>query len=671
VKVQAADSRKFDLRAAREKAKIQRHDMSHFMGDQTNIYKFGPFELRCRTRELYKQGIRLKLRPQPMQVLRILAERAGDVVTREELHELLWAKETFVDFEHGLNTSIKELRATLNDSANAPRYVETLPKLGYRMIVPVKTERTGVAAETASAKAGMVTSAAPGVEDTGTPAGARPRGSRFWIWAIAAGVAVALLLGIAGYVRWWHMQAQQPAASRRLMLAVLPFENLTGDQAQEYFADGLTEEMIAQLGHIDAEKLGVIARTSVVRYKGSGQLLQSIGRDLGVQYVLEGSVRRDADKVRVSAQLIRVGDQSPVWGKQYDRELSNVLALQGEIAQEIAGEIRLSLDGTKNSQNASKHQTTPEAYDLYLRGLYFWHGRSTEGLQRATEYFQQAVEKDPQYARAYAGLADSYALLGEYILRPPSEVMPKARAAALRAIELDPTLAEGHASLAVVAQNYDWDWKLVEAEYKKAIELDPNYATAHHWYAESLALTGRFDEAIAEIERARQLDPLSLIVAADRGAIFYFARRYDQAIEQFRSVLEMDPGFGRGHIIALAYLQKGMNAEALQQAEKWDREEKGPWNVMMLAYISGGVGKAEEARAATVELEKMYRAGKADAIMMTSAYIGEKNSEKAIEMLQKAYERHTISTALKVDAMFDPLRGDARFRELLRRMNFE
>jgi TolB-like protein/DNA-binding winged helix-turn-helix (wHTH) protein/tetratricopeptide (TPR) repeat protein len=643
------------------------------MADQAITYKFGPFELRCRTRELYKQGIRLKLRPQPMRVLRILAERAGDVVTREELHKLLWAEETFVDFEHGLNTSIKELRATLNDSANAPRYVETLPKLGYRMIVPVEAEKAGTAAVEGvpSETAGLIAPTAPRVEEAGIPADARPRESRFWIWAMAFGVGVALLLGIVGYVKWRHMQSQQPATSGRLMLAVLPFENLTGDQAQEYFADGLTEEMIAQLGRIDAERLGVIARTSVVRYKGSGQQPQSIGRDLGVQYLLEGSVRRDAEKVRVSAELIRVGDQSPVWGKQYDRELSNVLALQAEIAQEIAAEIRLSLGGTRNSPSASKHQVTPEAYDLYLRGRYFWHGRSTEGLLRASDYFQQAVEKDPQYARAYAGLADSYAVLGEYILRPPNEVMPKARAAALRAIELDPTLAEGHASLAVVAQNYDWDWKLVEVEYRKAIELDPNYATAHHWYAESLALTGRFDEAIGEIERARQLDPLSLIVAADRGAIFYFARRYDQAIEQFRSVLEMDPGFGRGHIIALAYLQKGMNAEALEEAEKWEREEKGPWNLMMLAYISGSVGKAEEARAARTELDNMYRVGKADAIMMASAYIGEKNNEKAIEMLQKAYEQHTISTALKVDATFDPLRGDARFQELLRRMNLE
>lgn len=643
------------------------------MADQATTYKFGPFELRCRTRELYKQGIRLKLRPQPMRVLRILAERAGDLVTREELHKLLWAEETFVDFEHGLNTSIKELRATLNDSANAPRYVETLPKLGYRMIVPVEADKAGTTAVEAvpSETAGLIAPTAPRVEEAGIPADARPRESRFWIWAMAFGVGAALLLGIVGYVRWRHMQSQQPATSGRLMLAVLPFENLTGDQAQEYFADGLTEEMIAQLGRIDAERLGVIARTSVVRYKGSGLQPQSIGRDLGVQYLLEGSVRRDAEKVRVSAELIRVGDQSPVWGKQYDRELSSVLALQAEIAQEIAGEIRLSLGGTKNSQSASKHQVTPEAYDLYLRGRYFWHGRSTEGLLRASDYFQQAVEKDPQYARAYAGLADSNAVLGEYILRPPNEVMPKARAAALRAIELDPTLAEGHASLAVVAQNYDWDWKLVEAEYRKAIELDPNYATAHHWYAESLALTGRFNEAIGEIERARQLDPLSLIVAADRGAIFYFARRYDQAIEQFRSVLEMDPGFGRGHIIALAYLQKGMNAEALEEAEKWEREEKGPWNLMMLAYISGSVGKAEEARAARAELDNMYRVGKADAIMMASAYIGEKNNEKAIEMLQKAYEQHTISTALKVDATFDPLRGDARFRELLRRMNLE
>jgi len=640
------------------------------MPGKTTIYRFGPYELRSRTRELYKQGIKLKLRPQPFQVLRILVERAGDVVTREELRDLLWSKETFVDFEHGLNTGIKELRGVLNDSASEPRYIETLPKLGYRMIVRVEVDEPlpvnqaiaqplAAAAETLADKK---ISHHPMLQVILRP------------WTVLLGIAIVLIVALGTYVQWSRSRARPQPSGERLMLAVLPFENLTGDAGQDYFSDGLTEEMIAQLGHLDPQHLGVIGRTSVMHYKGTHEPLEQIGRELGVQYVLEGSVRRDANKVRVSAQLNQVRDQAHVWARQYDRELINLLALQGEIAQEIADGIQLTLGDHKRIDSAHQAPLTPnayEAYDLYLKGRYFWNKRTPPGFQRAVEYFQQAVAKDPDYARAYAGLSDSYALMSGYSFAPQNEFMPKARAAALRAVELDKNLAEAHTSLALITENYDWDWQNAEKEYRLAIQLDPNYATAHHWYAEYLAHQGRFDEAFAESERARQLDPLSLIIATDDSAILYFSRQYDRAIAKFRSVLDMEPNFPRAHLLVFAYVEKGMFADALADIEKWRRIDDvhlpGIWAIE--AYVYGRSGQQVEAQRALEKLQQLNRRRQIDPATIALAYIGMDNKDEAFAWLQRAYsERSNGLMPLKVDPIYDPLRSDPRFQELLRRV---
>jgi TolB-like protein/DNA-binding winged helix-turn-helix (wHTH) protein/Tfp pilus assembly protein PilF len=623
------------------------------------IFRFGPFELRPRGRELYKHGVKVRLRPQPFQVLHILLEHPGEVVTREELHKQLWPSDTFVDFEHGLNTSVKELRGVLGDSATEPRYIETLPRLGYRLMVPVDVDAPPPLKQV--------------IAEPGTAAadGRMPQVLILRRWPVLLGVSIVLIAALGAYFQWSRSRARPQPSSGRLMLAVLPFENLTGDAGQDYLSDGLTEEMIAQLGRLDPEHLGVIARTSVMHYKQSHEPLEQIGRELGVQYVLEGNVRRDAEKVRITAQLIQVRDQTHLWTRQYDRELSNLLALQGEIAQEIAGGIQLTLADAKSIDSTHQASLSPksyEAYDLYLRGLYFWNKRTPQGFERAVEYFQQAIEKDPNYAQAYAGLADSYVLMSGYSGVSPRELMPKARAAALRAVESNERLAEAHVSLAVIAQNYDWDWKTVEKEYRRAIELDPNYPTAHHWYAESLALEGRFDEAFVEIERARQLDPLSLIIATDYGAILYFSRQYDRAIEQFRVVLEMEPNFPRAHILVNAYVEKGMYAEALMDIEKWRRMEDNPWNLMMLAYVYGRSGQPVKARHALQKLEQLNRRGETSASSVALAHIGMGDKEEAIAWLQKAYGDHSISTALKVDPIFDPLRSDPRFQALLHRI---
>ncbi|HYL10677.1 MAG TPA: winged helix-turn-helix domain-containing protein [Candidatus Acidoferrales bacterium] len=617
----------------------------------TGFLRFGVFEANLPARELRKHGIRLKLRGQPFEILALLLEKPGEIVTREEMQKRLWPADTYVDFEHSVNTAMKKLRAVLGDSPENSRYIETVPRVGYRFIAPV-TELQG---ETGNAEARVL-----------------PRPTTDWArWPFYVLTAALLVAGTLYVVhRWWPLR-QQPQG--RALLAVLPFQNLSGDPEQDYFSDGLTEEMIAQLGRLNPDRLGVIARTSVMHYKHSQEQLEQIGRELGVQYVLEGSVRRDSDKVRVTAQLIQMKDQTHLWGRQYDREVSSLLALQGEIAQEIADEIQLTLGDRRRMAADAKPAASPssyEAYDLYLKGQYFWNKRTVQGFQQAIEHFQQAITKDANYARAYAGLADSYALIGGYSSLPQTEFMPKARAAALRALEIDENLPEAHTALALIVQNYDWDWQTSEKEFRRAIELDPNYATAHHWYAEHLAWRGRFDEAFRESERARQLDPLSLIIATDNGAILYYSRQYDRAIGKFSTVLDMDPNFPRAGLILEAYIQKGMFVEAGTFYEKHKPSDvDAPWYWSSLAYLNGRSGRSAQARRALETLLQLNRRRQVDAKLLIAAYIGVGNKDQALAWLEKAYAQHSNAIpALKVDPMYDPLRSDPRFQDLLRRV---
>ncbi len=457
------------------------------------------------------------------------------------------------------------------------------------------------------------------------------------------------------------------------MLAVLPFENLTGDASQDYFSDGLTEEMIAQLGQLNPQRLGVIGRASVMHYRDNQKSLQQIARDLGIQYVLEGSVRRDSQNVRITAQLIRISDQRTVWSREYDRELTSILVLQEEIAQEIADEIQLTLGDTPR-RIAPAQPPAPAsyaAYDLYLKGRYFLNKRNPQGFQEAIDYFQQAIAKDPRYALAYAGLADSYALTSSYNLDPDGDLIPKARAAALRALQINENLAEAHTALALIAENYDWDWQTAGREFRRAIELNPNYPTAHQWYAEYLAWQGRFDEAFAESERARQLDPLSLIISTDHAAILFYSRQYDRAIEQLHTVLDMEPTFPRARgLLISAYVQKGRFAQALADTEKVRRIDDSPGIWALQAYVYGRAGQLVEARRALVKFEQSNRRGQVDSpVALAAAYAGMGDKEKLFNCLQEAFaERSNSLVALKVDPIYDPYRSDPRFQALLRRV---
>ena len=628
--------------------------------DPDSLVRFGDgFELNLSTQQLLRYGVVVRLERIPLEVLRVLVEKRGEVVDRDEIVAKVWGG-VYVDTDNALNGAIRKIRQVLKDNPEQPRYIQTITGKGYRFVAELKQPGASV-----------VTATEP---DSKVPASSAGWPGRVGSVVLSL-VGVALIIGAVSYFKTAR-KYQDPSAQGKLMLAVLPFDNLTGDPNQEYFSDGLTEELISHLGNLDPEHLGIIARTSVMQYKNSKDGLSRVGRELGVQYALEGSVRRESGKVRITAQLISMKDQTHVWARQYDRDLSNLLELENEIANEVAQEIRLTLAESRGSSERQPSRTlSPEqyvAYDSYLRGRYFWNKRTAEGFEQAIKSFEEAIAKDPNYARAYVGLADTYALISGYDLAPKNETIPKAREAIAKALALDDGLAEAHASMAVIAQNYDWDWQKAEAEYKKAIALDPNYATARHWYAELLTLQGRFSEAMEEIERARQLDPRSLIILADRGAILYCARRYPEAIQQLQTVLEMEPNFPRAHIVVFAYIEQGMTQDALRDVAGWSKVQDGPFTWMLSAYVNGRAGHKNEAQRFLRKLEAERSRRYVDSSKLVMAYVGMGDKEQALRWLEEGFsERSTALVWLKVDPAYDTLRSEPRFQALLSKLRFD
>jgi len=621
--------------------------------------RFGEdFELDPGAYRLRRRGRVLKLERIPMEVLLFLVERRGEIVTREEIVARIWGKDVFLDTDNSINGAMRKIRQALKDDPEQPQFIQTITGKGYRFIAPV-------AAASDPALAPASEPFPPSVP------GKKPASRQ---WAVLGVVALVLAAGAGSYFSWARWRGRPSLTAKRQILAVLPFENLTGDAGQEYFSDGITEEMITALGGLDPQHLGVIGRTSVMLYKHNPKALDQVGRELGAQYVLEGSVQRDAGHLRVTAQLIQVKDQTHLWARTYDREVSDVLALQQEITQEIADEIELVL-GAPRPQNARARQTPStrsyEAYDLYLRGRYFWNKRTGEGFRQAAEYFEQALAKDPNFARAHAGLADTYGLMSTWLLAPQNEFMPKARAAALSALKIDPTLAEAHASLALVAENYDYDWRTAENEFQRAIQLDPEYPTAHQWYAECLGWQGRFDEAFAESERARQLDPMSPIIASDYGSLLVYSRQYDRAISHYRALLDMDHGFEHARAFLIpSYREQGRFDDALREIEDGYSLDNPLWIWVAKAQLYGRWGRTAEAEHAVAQVEKYVGQPRLDlptALVITYAGTGRK--DQAIVLLEKAYSSHSIVlTSLKVDPSVDSLRADPRFQDLLRRV---
>jgi TolB-like protein/DNA-binding winged helix-turn-helix (wHTH) protein/Tfp pilus assembly protein PilF len=613
-------------------------------GSPRPIIRFGVFELDQRTGELRKHGLRIKLKGQPIDLLAMLLEHPGEVVTREELQKRLWPADTFVDFEHSLNAAIKRLRAALGDSADSPRFVETLARRGYRFIAPLTQP-----ADDAPPPAAQSSKPAP----------------RRWPVLLAAGflliVAIALGFGLRETLRG------RAVANPIRSLAVLPLANLSGDPEQDYFVDGMADALRQHLEGIHA--LRVISRTSSVHYRGSNKPLPEIARELNVDGIVEGSVLRSGDRVRITIQLIQVSSNSRLWSNSYEGDLRDVFALQAEVAGKIADEIRVTLTPPDRARLARVRASSPDAYLAYSKGRFFWNKRTEEDLKKAIGYFQQAVDKDPRYALAYDGLADCWAAIGWYGYLSPAATFPHAKVAVTKALSLDDSLAEAHTSLAFVSLYYDRDWTRAEREFQRGIDLNPNYASGHHWYAEFLSLVGRHEQAIAESGRARELDPLSNIINTWVGSRYFFARQYDKAIEQYRNAVEMDPHFVPAHLVlGHAYEQKGMLQEAIAEIERAVSLSAGsPVYVASLAHACGLAGRRTQAVKLLGDLQKTAAQRFVSSYDLALAHLGIGENARAFELLNQAVEERSPRAAfLGVEPRFDGLRADPRFRKLMR-----
>ena len=641
------------------------------------LIRFGVFELDLRSGELQKQGLKIRLEGQPVQILICLLENPGELVTREELHRKLWPADTFVNFEHGLNTAVKRLRQALNDSADNPRFVETLPRRGYRFIAPIQA-----VAVSGDVSAVNVAAAVTEVSATRDLPEAKEHDqvdlsekTTVFVqhrWPLAwkrSGFALLLMFGIFMiWVVWTLRQRSHPPLVMR-SLAVLPLENLSGDASQDYFTDGMTDELITDLGQIS--ELRVISRTSVMTYKGAHKSLPQIARDLNVDAVVEGAVLRSGNRVRITAQLILAAADKHLWAKSYEGDLRDTLALQKQVARSIAEEIRIELTPHEQAVLKNVKRVNPDAYEAYLKGRYFWNKRTADGLKKAIDYFSQAIETDPNYAQAYAGLADSYALLGdwEYGVLAPKEAYPRAKAAATKALELDSTLGEAHISLAFCLDGFDWDWESAGREFKRGVELSPGYATGHQWYAWHLAALARNDEAVAELRTAESLDPLSLIIGADLAEELLIAHRYDEAIRQSRKTMAMDPFFAVAHYeLGQAFVQKHMYSEAIAELQKAIELSAGSTTYTSnLAYAYAVSGMRNEAVKILNDLKNQSHHAFSNAPEIALVYLGLEDRNQAMAWLEKAYaERFNPGVLLR--PAFDPLRADPRFQDLLRRI---
>jgi len=569
-----------------------------------------------------------------------------------------------VDFDHGLNKAINKIREALGDSAESPRFVETVARRGYRFIADV---RIAEGASVPSTELATQPSPAPDSrerQDVG-PLAMLTRLLPSHAWKISGLVLIALLASLAA----WSIHLRNRPSTVIRSLAVLPLESLSSDASQDYFADGMTDELISDLGQISA--LRVISRTSMMAYKRTRKSLPQIARELNVDAVVEGTVLRSGDQVRITAQLIEGSTDRHVWSQSYQGELRDTLALQNDVARAIAEQIRINVNPQEQAALRNVTVVNPVAYESYLKGRYFWNKRTADGLKVALAYFNEAIDEDSKYAQAYSGLADTYALLGDwqYGVMTAKEALPKAKAAAMKAVELDSGLGEAHNSLAFCLDGFDWDLESAGKEFRRAIELNPGYATGHHWYAWHLALLHQYDHAIEEMRKAENVDPLSLVINSDLAELLALAHSNDESIRQSRKTIEMDSNFGLAHNqLGQAYLQKHMNVEAvaeLQQAVTLS--ERSPTCVANLARAYVASGKRNEAVELLGELKKRSTPGHSFASEISVIYGSLGDMDQAMSWLEKGYEER-FNPGVLIRPGFDPLRSDPRFENLVRRV---
>jgi DNA-binding winged helix-turn-helix (wHTH) protein/TolB-like protein/Flp pilus assembly protein TadD len=626
---------------------------------KTSIYEFAEFHLDAAKRLLMRSdGEAIPLTPKVFDTLLYLIEHHGVVLDKDELMQAIWPH-TVVE-ENNLNQSISALRRVLGESRGENRFIATVPGRGYRFVADVKA----AAAPEPIEERESVVPAFPSEQRTEKPKG-------HFQFTFLAGIGI-VGLAFAVYYLWPtrtpRISTPTPSISLLRSIAVLPFKPLVADHRDESLEMGMADTLNFRLSSL--RDVAVRPISSVRKFSGLEQDTLAAGRELGVESVLDGQIQRSGDRIRVTARLIGVSDGKQLWAGQFDEKFTDLFTVQDLISKKVISALALKLTTEEQKQLAKHYTENIEAYSAYISGRFYWEHRTAEGLRRAIEYFEKAIEKDSNYALAYAGLSDSYALLGVFHL-PPKEAFPKAKEAALNALRIDEGLAEAHAALAHAKVQYDYDWVGAEKEYRHAIELNPNYVNAHHFYALCLAATGRFDEALAEIKRAQELEPSSLFIHSNRGAILYQARRYDEAISQLHSVLEMNSNFDYAHsVLGAAYLQKGMVEQAIAEFQKRKVPVTGGAGDLGQAYASAG--RRTEALKEIDKLQELSTQRYVAPYNLALIYLSLGENNHALGWLEKAYEdRSTLLVWMKVDPRLDKLRSEPRFKAVMRQMGLE
>jgi TolB-like protein/DNA-binding winged helix-turn-helix (wHTH) protein/Tfp pilus assembly protein PilF len=667
---------------------------SHSIGLPQSI-RFGEdFELDLSPRRLRRGSRVLKLERIPLEILILLLEHRGEIVSREKIVARVWGNDVFLDTDNSIRGAIRKVRQALKDDPETPRFIQTVTGRGYRFIAPIispeEEHPTAPPKPEASVPAGTQNFVSEpdrwlqggslgltdqerertaGVPGTETAPGQVHRRARTWLFVGLASMAVLSILSLLAF--WGWRGSRVPAVlQRKTVLAVLPFDNLSQDPDQEFFSEGLTEEMITQVGKLNRDQLKVVARSSVAKYKGSTLAAREIGKELNADYLVQGSIRRSSDHVRITVQLIQARDQTDVWTESYDRELKDVLAVQDSVVRSIASEIHIALTEEEEKRLATPRQLSPAAYEAYLKGRYYWNKRTGESMQKAEQDFEQAIDNDPTYAKAYSGLADCNSGLAWHGYKSPAEALPKAYAAARKALEINPDSAEAHASLAL-AMTHHWDWSGAEAEFRRALQLDPQYANAHHWYGDYLSIRSRHGEALAEAKHALELDPLNLMISTWVGLRYYMARDYSHAIDQNRNSVELDPNFAAAHLLlGEDYREAGLQSEAVNELKKAaNLSGDSPLYTAQVAVALAVAGRNGDALQIAHELETISRKRYVSPYGLAQIYAALNQKEDTFKWLQAAYEDHAVwMEYLAVDPIFDRYRSDERFKDLLRRV---
>ncbi|MDI1241421.1 MAG: winged helix-turn-helix domain-containing protein [bacterium] len=621
--------------------------------DDERSYEFGPFRLDAGEFVLIRGDRSVPLTPKVFETLLVLVENSGHIVDKNEIYSRVW-QDAFVE-ESNLTKNISILRKILSEGNPEEVFIETIPKRGYRFVAPVRKVSTPV----------LNTDAAAVQPDASDPPHIAPQ-ARLKLRRAIPILAALVLIGIAAAA--YYSSTRTSAIDS---IAVLPFVNSGGDANAEYLADGISETLINSLTQL--QRLRVVARHTAFQYKGKEVDPQAVGKELNVRAVLMGRVRQLGETLSIQMELVDVTTGAQLWGKDYERKTSDVLALKQEIAREVTANLRLRLSGEEEKLLVKRDTTNAEAYQLYLKGRYSWNKYTEEGFRKSIEYFNQAVEKDPNYALAYSGLADSYSLLGELSVAPPKEAFPLAEVYADKALTLDETLADAHLSLGIVKLLYEWDWAGAEKALRRAKELDPNNPQAYHFYGHYLQSVGRVEDAVKETQKGVDLDPTSLVLNAELGWAHYCARQYDQAIAQDRKTLKFDPSFVYSSwVISQSYAQEGRYQESFAELKRARAiDANWPYILAEMGYAYAASGQRADAERILQQLKERSARQYIDAILIAYIHVGLGQIDEAFTWLEKAFqERSGLMPWLKNEPKWDPLRGDARFADMLRRIGF-